>query len=166
MPSGPCLVPGPDQSCQETGSLSSPPFTLTPSSQRELWNGPTGLQASWHPPPTPRPPTRLSTHMWLPGRSSLVSIPSFSISICRKVLTFCRVSSSEYLQGHREGEGCFLGFDPSPLAHSPSAWPQVDFPTCNELSAITPPSKALSTGGAQGLPILHKTSQTNSQTNK
>lgn len=48
--------------------------------------------------------------MWPPGRSSLVSMPSFSISICRKVLTFCRVSSSEYLQGRWDGESCLLGF--------------------------------------------------------
>lgn len=57
--------------------------------------------------------------MWPPGRSSLMSIPSFSISICRKVLTFCRVSSSEYLWGHREGEGCSLA--------------------CGSLSACRPP---------------------------
>lgn len=44
-------------------------------------------------------PPPQQTHTWPPGRSSLASIPSFSISICRKVLTFCRVSSSEYLQG-------------------------------------------------------------------
>lgn len=58
-------------------------------------------------PPFPCPHTG-GTHMWPPVRSSLVSIPSFSISICRKVLTFCRVSSSEYLQGCREGDGCSL----------------------------------------------------------
>lgn len=66
--------------------------------------------------------------MWPPGRSSLVSIPSFSISICRKVLTFCRVSSSEYLQGAgKEGDGCslpdcvLLCLSPSPVKRALSS---------------------------------------------
>lgn len=67
-----------------------------------------GCGPSLHP-PCPHPHEG-GTHMRPPGRSSLVSIPSFSISICRKVLTFCRVSSSEYLQGCREGEGCSPSF--------------------------------------------------------
>ena len=72
-------------------------------------------------------PTQVSTHMWPPGRSSLVSTPSFSISICRNVPTFCRISSSEYLQGHREGEGAGLpdlvpSFLPRTQPSPPNPW--------------------------------------------
>lgn len=74
--------------------------------------------------------------MWPPGRSSLVSIPSFSISICRKVLTFCRVSSSEYLQACRKREGCspgFVPFLPVPLL-VPQPRSQEHFPAGDGLS--------------------------------
>lgn len=125
MLSSPCLVPGPGRNFQWTEYMSLSSSSLSTLLLPEGASGKAPLAPSCclqlHL-PLPCPHTG-STHMWPPGRSSLVSIPSFSISICRKVLTFCRVSSSEYLHRCREGEGCSLGLGSllaCPPAHPPA----------------------------------------------
>lgn len=124
-------------------------------------------------PPFPCPHTG-STHMWPPGRSSLVSIPSFSISICRKVLTFCRVSSSEYLQGCKEGKGCYLGFGSLPACHpSPTPFPRhkrsfhlaVFCPRAHHQARLSVLGK-LKSCPLNTKPANQPTKQTNSQTNQ
>lgn len=116
-----------------------------------------------------------STHMWPPGRSSLVSIPSFSISICRKVLTFCRVSSSEYLWGTGKMRTAVLGLVSSPAArppaHPPSPQSRGHFPACNDLSKVTPPPRFSVLGRLKAYPFCtnsanQSTKQTNYQPNK
>lgn len=61
--------------------------------------------------------------MWAPGRSSFVSTPSFSISICRKVPTFCRISSSEYLWGTENMGASLLTLGHSFVALPPALRP-------------------------------------------
>lgn len=125
--------------------------------------GPSGPQLPPEPALSLCPAHPGSTHMWPPGRSSLVSIPSFSISICRKVLTFCRVSSSEYLWGTGKMRTAVLGLVSSPPARPPSPSPQPSVMWA--LSSLQRPvqghttTKILSAGEAQGLPVLHQLSQ-------